>query len=235
MARQTKTIQFVFILTLVIIFLISANCGASGETKTPSSQLSNLSLHGFNLTAWQKNGWRADLPVDEALHFAIDEGANCITFDWAVNFNNDGTIVANGDRGPLHPPFGDIKTVVAKAKGMGLYVILKPHVTMKDNAQNRNLWNTKVNEFKTSNFFPAWKTYLIDLAAFATQNKVDTLCIGTELNHIDWSYKKEWVNLIAELRIHFSGTLTYDALFSLWRNAKDLKDVVFWDKAGIPV
>ncbi|MGD0552833.1 MAG: hypothetical protein ABSB25_09295 [Sedimentisphaerales bacterium] len=228
MFKRNLSIQLALISILVIIKGTLANGGEDIATKPQTPQITNLSLHGFNFTAWEKDWWGPKAPVDEGLRFALDEGANFLAMDWPVNFNNDGTIVKQG--GPLHPCMSDIKTVIDKAKAMKFYVMLKPHVTMAATAQNRNIWNTDVNEFRPSNFFPAWKTYLAELAAFAALNKVDAICIGTELNHVDWRFRDEWINLIDEVRLRFSGQLTYDAIFSVWDNVKDVNEVIFWDK-----
>jgi len=226
MSKKILFVHFIFVTVLTVE--LPAYGGDSNSIKSQTPRITNLSLHGFNLTAWEKGGWGIDMPVDEGLQFALDEGANFIAMDWAVNFNNDGTIVEQG--GPSHPRMSDIKAVIGKAKAMKFYVMLKPHVTMATTCYNRNFWNSDVNEFKPSNFFPAWKKYLIDLAECTAQNKVDAICIGTEINNVDWQFRNEWVNLIDELRLHFSGDLTYDAIFNLSGEIKDVNEVVFWDK-----
>jgi CubicO group peptidase (beta-lactamase class C family) len=124
----------------------------------------------------------------------------------------------------------DIESVVSKAKQAGFYVMVKPHVSMTDKSDNRNIMNTPTEAFSPSAFFPDWTSYLLDMAAIATANGVDAICIGTEMNNMDWRYKDRWVELIAALRREYAGELTYDASFALSRSWKGFDDVVFWDE-----
>jgi hypothetical protein len=166
--------------------------------------------------------------VDEGLRFAQEEGANFLAIDWMVNFQDDGHIVPGG--GVSSTPMRDIESVVAKAKQAGFYVMLKPHVCMTNLGENRDLQNTPTEAFAPSNFFPDWMSYLSDVAAIATAYDADAICIGTELNHLDWRYKARWIELIAALRQQYAGELTYDASFALSWSYKGFDDVVFWDE-----
>jgi hypothetical protein len=187
-------------------------------------------LRGFNITDWGYGGWNDNQRLDLALQFAQDEGANMVVMDWVVHFNDDGTMVAGG--GVRHPPWEEIRTMIAKAKARGFYLILKPHITMTTDANNRSSWNTDVSTFLPSNFFPAWQQYLNNLGTLASANGVDAICIGTENNFIDCKVRDDWAALIKSLRSNFSGAVTYDSLFNQWSKPgsdKDIRDVVFWD------
>ena len=134
-----------------------------------------FTLQGFNICAWGKDWWSDDALVDEALRFAIEEGSNFIALDWPVNFYDNGKIVPLDTSISLHPYWDDIKKVVNKAKAKGFFIMLKPHVTLANSAEYRNFWNTDINIFKPSNFFPDYKKYLTQLAEFATQNNVNAI------------------------------------------------------------
>jgi hypothetical protein len=198
---------------------------ADRATPTPLSELSNVSLRGFNVTAVTKDGFSPNYPVDTAMQFIADEGANLVALDWMVEFKDDGTMASGG--GFRHPPFEDVRSVIAMAKDLGLSVVLKPHVT-DQTGDNRN--DPDVATFLPSNFFPAWKAYLVRLGALATENNVDVICIGTELCGLDWRFRDSWVDLIAAVRESFAGQVTYDSMVQQWKVSKDIKDVVFWDK-----
>ncbi len=216
--------------TMLLLSVVSFN-GCISDTKAIISEETNpslnVSLHGFNFGAWEKRGWDSSLPVDEGLQFAVDEGANFLALDWPVCFEDNGHIVPDG--GDLHPPFTDIESVIEKAKALRLYVMLKPHVTMTDIAQNRNYYNTDIKVFLPANFFPDWKDYLVALADTAQIMNVDAICIGTEINCLDWMYRTEWLDIISTLRLSYSGDLTYDAVFTVWYEVKGINNVVFWD------
>lgn len=190
-------------------------------------------LQGFNLCAWGKD-WYSDKDlVKKALKFVLEEGANLVILDWAVNFNDDGTIVEYEKS--LHPYWEDIEWLIQKAKSLGLYVMLKPHTTLSNSPENRNYDNTTVDEnhFSPTKFFNDYKEYLLNLCNFASKNKVDFLCIGTEKSHIDWQpeLRDDWIDIINMVRKNFSGEITYDALFNRWsRNVKDIEEVIFLDQ-----
>lgn len=185
---------------------------------------------GINMTAWGKDWWDDSQRVDKALKFILEEGCNLVTLDWAVNFENNGHIVPIEDTASFHPPLETIAGIIARAHEAGLKVMLKPHVTLRHSAFNRNIWNTDIQTFLPSNFFPDYLAYWKQLATFASENHVELLCLGTELNHLDWLFRDDWVLLIQEIRKHYTGPLTYDALFDRWLYNKNIADVVFWDK-----
>jgi hypothetical protein len=180
---------------------------------------------GFNLTSWFANGFAAARPIGPAIEYIVDEGSNFVAMDWAVNFADDGTMV------PLayqtnHPPMGDIAAVAAQVKAKGLVLCLKPHCTTTTSYENRNVWNSPASTFLPSNFFPAWKSYLLSLLDAVPH--VDGLCIGTELNNLDTGWYPDWSDLVAAMRSKTAAWLTYDAIFSRSANVLDVGEVVLW-------
>jgi hypothetical protein len=194
-----------------------------------SQQVKNLSLHGFNIWGGNRNDWRSPwMPVDEALRFMLDEGANYISIDWPVAFKDDGHIMAD-DGGPFQPNRADIETLIDKARSSSFYVLLKPHVCSPGSNDNRSPDNTNVPAFLPANFFNGWKTYLRGIAEMAERKGVNAICIGTELSILDGGNRTKWLDLVNSLRQVFSGDLTYDAVFSIWGEKNWYNDVVFWD------
>lgn len=216
---------------MFFVVLVWTGCGrgSSGLSDlTPVNADTVFELQGFNICAWDKKGWSDDALVDKALNFALKEGANFIALDWPVNFNDDGSMVAFEQS--LHPNWGDIQRLIGKAKRHGFSIMLKPHTTKANTAENRNFWNTKTTQFLPGTFFPAYKSYLEELADFATQNDVDAICIGTEMNHLDTAYHDQWAELAQAVRARFQGLVAYDALFNrFFRSVQDIEDVCFWD------
>jgi hypothetical protein len=207
-----------------------SGASVAGQAFTSTAIASTpFGLRGFNMGGWNPESWANSMSyyIDLALHFAKDEGANMVVMDWAVNFNDDGTMVSRG--GPNNPDLRDILVSINKAKTQGFYLVLKPHITLTADPNNRSDWNTNVTAFLPANFFPAWQEYLNNLATLVSASGVDAICIGTENNFIDWQFKDNWVALIKSLRSNFPGALTYDSLLSQWNNIKDIKDVIFWD------
>jgi len=229
--KYLGVVLFLSILIILLFFSFNKKINTSSYNQQHVNLNPTFTLQGFNICAWDKDWWHDDSLVDEALRFAVEEGANLIVLDWPVNFYDDGKIVPINSTASLHPYWNNIKKVVLKAKSKGFYVILKPHTTLSNSSENRNIWNTNLNSFQPSNFFSDYKSYLIQLAEFATQNSVDAICIGTEMNHLDWQFRDEWIDLISSVRTKFNGSLTYDALLNRWNyDVKDIDEVIFWDQ-----
>lgn len=68
-----------------------------------------------------------------------------------------------------------------------------------------------------------YRKYIVAFAELAEEEKVEFLCIGTELKHFVEDREPFWRSLIAELRTIYSGKLTYAA------NWDDYDKVLFWD------
>jgi hypothetical protein len=88
------------------------------------------------------------------------------------------------------------------------------------------VWNSPASTFLPSNFFPAWKAYLLGLLDAVPD--IDGLCIGTELNQLDTGWYAEWSDLVSALRAKTPAWLTYDAIFSRARNVPDVGEAVLW-------
>lgn len=194
----------------------------------PTELSAKFGLRGFNFAAFVASEWGVYADNAAAMDFIKAEGGNAVTLDWMIEFADDGTMLSNG--GDKHPSVSDISNVILAAKSRGLYVVLKPHViSTVCCGQNRNSYNTDVNKFLTTNFFPAWTAYLTGMVSQLPMASVDAISIGTELDFLDWRNRSEWEALIKTMRGVFKGELTYDAMFSQWRSPKDIDDVVFWD------
>jgi len=227
--HNTKIVLISAFFVVLILACTGCSRNPAGSGNLPQVNTNTVfELQGFNICAWDKDWWSDVALVDKALKFALEEGANFLALDWPVNFNDDGTMVAFENS--LHPYWNDMQRLIEKAKQMGFYIMLKPHTTKAESAENRNIWNTDIATFLPSAFFSAYKGYLEELADFATQNNVDVICIGTEMNHLDTRFFNEWAELVAVVRKRFAGLVTYDALFNRWcRSVPDIGEVCFWN------
>jgi hypothetical protein len=214
---------------VVLVSFLCISCVSSPEPSSHavSPEAKSLGLSCVNIVAWDRYWWHEEEFLDQSLDLVKYMGAKCVALDYSVQFDDLGH--RHSGRNICCPLSADIENLIRKAKAAGFQVILKPHVSMTDNANNRNTWNTDVKVFSPASFFPDWKAYLLELAALATRENVDCICIGTELNHIDWVYREQWLDLIAAVRGVFPGELTYDAIFNVDKSVKMMGDVCFWD------
>ncbi|MFM1928767.1 MAG: hypothetical protein RL387_95 [Bacteroidota bacterium] len=186
-------------------------------------------FQGFNYGLWGKDWGSTKFPNSKLIDYIQDCGSNTIIFDWAVNYNDDGTLIPIESNANYHPPIDDIKRLVKWTKDRGFFVILKPHAAGQTSMGNRNIWSTDTTKFNQK-FLGEWSKYLTTLIKSVGTTSFDGICIGTEMNHIDDRRRDEWVSLIDNVRTIFKGQVTYDGLFNRWGSVPDINEVVFWDK-----
>jgi hypothetical protein len=88
---------------------------------------------------------------------------------------------------------------------MGLRVMLKPHVDIKDRTPRARIAPTDWNLWWNS-----YRQFIYKYASFAASLKVEQFCVGTELSSTQ-GFANEWQETISDIRARFSGALTYAA------------------------
>ncbi|PZD94629.1 1,4-beta-xylanase [Paenibacillus sambharensis] len=101
---------------------------------------------------------------------------------------------------------------IRKAKSMGLKVVLKPVVNVRNGT-----WRAHINFFdmdvpcepKWSEWFAAYEAFILHYAAIAEETGCELFCIGCEMVQTD-RRELEWRELIAKVRNVYSGPITYN-------------------------
>jgi hypothetical protein len=107
---------------------------------------------------------------------------------------------------------------INKAHALGMKVMLKPHVDIKDGQWRGDLIPSK-------EWFASYKEYILRYAKLAVQYNVELFSIGTELaNTTIPAWEAEWEDIIKEVRAVYPGPLVYGA------NWNEYTGVGFWDK-----
>ncbi|MFH1269576.1 MAG: cellulase family glycosylhydrolase, partial [Candidatus Omnitrophota bacterium] len=107
---------------------------------------------------------------------------------------------------------------VNKAHSLGMKVMLKPHVDIKDGQ-----WRGDI--IPSPEWFSSYKDYVVYYAKLANEYNVELFSIGTELvNTTTSNWHSAWDDIIKEIKGVFSGPLVYDA------NWDEYRTVAFWDK-----
>lgn len=118
---------------------------------------------------------------------------------------------------------GVIKTTQL-AKRQGIKTILKPHIWLRnaDTHWRGEIAMTSEEDWQT--WFENYESFILHYARLAEQEKIEILCIGTELHQTCEIKNNEWVVLIGKIREVYSGKLTYAANFN-----EEYEDVKFWN------
>ena len=121
-----------------------------------------------------------------------------------------------------------VAAAIRDLHGLGLKVMLKPHVDVMDGT-----WRGSMHPADVARWFAAYRAFLVRYAALAEASGVEMLCVGTELATLsDARYGAEWRDVIAAVRAAYRGPLTYAA------NANSPGDeytsVSFWPLLDLP-
>ena len=142
--------------------------------------------------------------------FAFQRNAN--TSSLVTNFSSDRVWWGESDLG--------IKETTQLARESGIKTILKPHIWVNHG------WPGDIamkSDTAWSNWFQNYEKFIIHYAELAEKNKIEILCIGTEL-HKTIHKEKEWRTMITKIRSVYQGKLTYAANFH-----EEYEQIKFWD------
>ena len=95
-----------------------------------------------------------------------------------------------------------LRGATAQAHALGMKVLLKPHVWIRDEAAMAR-WTDE----DWSAWFRDYERFIVHYATLARDAKIDALSIGNELK-LSTKYEKEWRSIIAAVRAVYRGPIT---------------------------
>ena len=110
---------------------------------------------------------------------------------------------------------------IRKAHDRGLRIMLKPQIWV------RGSWPGDIDFDSDADwdaFFDAYQRWILHYARMAERERVQSLCIGTELRYATLKHPERWRSMIAALRQEYHGTLTYAANWG-----EEFENLTFWD------
>ncbi|MEA3328646.1 MAG: hypothetical protein U9Q08_02815 [Candidatus Omnitrophota bacterium] len=120
---------------------------------------------------------------------------------------------------------------VRKLHGLGLKVMLKPHL---DLIKSEGKWRGDIGFTNTADWqawFSSYADFVLYYARLAEQENVELFCIGTELTNATLSQPDFWRSLIKKVKEVYNGQLTYAANWY-----QEFDNIEFWnelDYAGV--
>jgi hypothetical protein len=125
-----------------------------------------------------------------------------------------------------------VRRAIAELHGLGLKIMLKPHVDVEDGT-----WRAQITPTDASRWFESYAAFLDHYVTIAVEGRVEMLVIGTELASLSGArYAGDWATLIARIRARYTGLLTYAA--NGVEPADEFTSVSFWpalDLLGVDV
>ncbi len=126
----------------------------------------------------------------------------------------DSTVIhddANESTGRATATDEDLRHVIRVAHGLGIRVMLKPHIDLSDDAKHwRGEIKMKDDEDAWKAWFESYTQFITRYAALAREFGVDSFAVGTEL--LGTSRRSDqWRSVIRSVRQAYSGPLVYAA------------------------
>lgn len=142
-------------------------------------------------------------------------------------------IYAGGDT----PTDASLTSAINFIHSLGMKVVLKPHL----GAQSGSGWRATIDASNRDAWFASYGNYINHLGDIGNQTGAEGMVVGTELiSMADYTVHSDntarWDALIASLRTHFHGFLTYSANWGWSSDPSDgnfvdeIAHVGFWDK-----
>ncbi|MDQ3076440.1 MAG: hypothetical protein M3Q63_00075 [bacterium] len=162
----------------------------------------------------------------ESLRDLKATGANYVSLVVPIYQVNDtaSDIVPGGDT----PTDESLISAINYAHSIGLKVMLKPHLGSQAGA-----WRATIKASNRDAWFTNYGNFLNHLGDIGKQTGVEAMCIGTELITMTTftsnpDNTQRWNKIIADLRTHFPGPLTYSANWGSGDFAEEVPHIGFW-------
>jgi hypothetical protein len=187
---------------LTAAFVVLTACARTPAPATPQEFQKGVAYTGYAADAYDGTGPRLSLDRVKGT------GAAWITL-LVTGYQESIHTTAIGFTGPATPTDASLQRIIQYAHGIGLKVMLKPHVDLSnDPAHYRGEIGPDFTEVEWDAWFASYRTFILHYAELAAQNGCDLYCVGCELGttarHAD-----EWRSIIAGIRKIFPGPLTY--------------------------
>lgn len=163
---------------------------------------------GMTFATWDR-GVYASSESDQSLANLADTGARWVSiivtsYQWNIA---DTEIEA----AEWTPDEDDLRHVIQQAHGLGLKVMLKPHVDLLDDPDHwRGHIGLTFDEEDWDVWFESYTQMILGYAEIAESEGAALFCIGTELSATS-HHSAEWRSLVGEVRALYSGQVVYAA------------------------
>jgi len=219
--KKMRTLLARILLVALIILVLGLS---AGKSRIPSGGIERQK--GISYAAWAP-GLYSTPDSDLSLVHLAETGANWISLIVTCYQNTLSTTQISATAGT--PTDDDLVHVIRQAHGLGLKVMLKPHVDLwNDPAHWRGEIGTAFKgEAEWSSWFSSYQAFILHYADLASAQGADQFCIGTELQGTS-GRATDWRKIVAEVRAHYSGPLVYAA-----NHSGEEIGISWWDAVDI--
>ncbi|MCK4851504.1 MAG: hypothetical protein KAS86_00165 [Candidatus Omnitrophica bacterium] len=210
------------IIVVGVAVLVVAGLFVAGILGNRNAEETSLQFQkGIGYVSWSEKGYLTP-GSDSSLEILSKTGA-----DWV------GILVIwyqtncwSGDIRKLEitPSDEAVTHAIQKAHELGLKVMLKPHLDILD--KSGGSWRGEIGCLKEEEWkawFERYTAFIMHYVEMAREEKVEMVCIGTELSTTATTKGYLWRDLIEKIRGEYDGLLTYAAHWDRYM------DIRFWD------
>lgn len=218
--------QLAVYVALLALALLPLTSVGGGPARMPVAQAAtglNWEYKGFNIAPYNQDELFQSGPALEQLAAA---GANSVTF--AVTWYTDSVASTQIYRRSTTASDESLIWAIEQARSLGLKVIIKPHIDIESDARS---WRANINPRDVDAWFANYTTWMTHFADIAQAHGAAVLVIGSELITMSTNTANEsrWRAMIAEVRRHFKGKLTYSANWGGTDFYEEWPNIPFWD------
>lgn len=161
--------------------------------------------------------------TEELLDELVRLGANAISITpfgrlWSLS----STEIALDFEQPYEDSRQGVRRIIEQAHARGLRVIVVPHLWVETGGWRGEIDHASDEAWRE--YQAAYRSFVLTWAQNAEAFGADALSIGVECKSWSGRFGAYWHALIAEIRKHFHGSLTYSS------NWDEAEDVLFWDQ-----
>jgi hypothetical protein len=199
-------------------------CGGDSMPMAPDKSTA-FAYNGLTHVSWWHDQYLGSDASDARAGLAAT-GANWagVLVTWYMDRRDSSFMAPDALRTPSDAA---VLRAIEELRGLGLKVMLKPHVDVKDGT-----WRGSIRPSDTHAWFTSYAEFIVHYAALAQTAGVELLCVGTELATLsDARHRGDWEMLVAAVRSSYGGRLTYAA--NATSPADEFTSVSFWDQLDL--
>ncbi len=173
--------------------------------------------------------WVAGRPVSERdLLPLVDGHVNWIVqtpFGWQRDSGSPQIRLATGGGIFWGETDAGLVATTRLARARGIRTLLKPHIWLTN--RRDGIWRGEIrmkSEQDWQRWFSDYRRFILHYAQLAQDNKIEILCIGTELRRTVTERPDDWRGIIRDVREIYRGKLTYGANWYA-----EFEEIPFWD------
>ncbi len=220
MKIRKKNIYIIGIILLSSFLILSESAWAAGcAPAKPKYEFQK----GMCYVTWSKDRY-ASMASDESLKALAKTGTKWVAIvpTWYQEKCHTTTIFSTQSS----PTDESVIHAISTAHSLGMKVMLKPHLDLIDLSSGS--WRGDIaciSESDWRDWFNSYRDFILHYAKLAQDNKVEMLCIGTELTSIAMIREDMWKNVVIKpTREVYKGPLTYAANWNT-----EFRHINFWD------